>query len=207
MKLVYEKLKSECGNATLIAVSKGQPVEKIRELYRLGHRDFGENYAQELLEKAKECEDEKYKDIRWHFIGPLQRNKVKGLLSYLSELHSLDRIELAEEISKHRTTPLRVFIQVNIDDEATKSGVKTADVSKFVDEIRGIKNLKLEGFMCIPDPLHAEDAFQRMKVICDSLKEKTAGKLSMGMSDDYKIAIQNGATHIRIGTLLFGARR
>jgi pyridoxal phosphate enzyme (YggS family) len=201
---------------TLIAVSKIQSVDAIKTLYDLGQRDFGENYAQELLEKAEHFLVSGVRDIHWHFIGHLQSNKVKQILPFVSSIHSVDSLKLAEEISK-RWVPLSqgrdlpVFLSVNIDNEESKDGVQATDAPAIAAEIAKLPSLTLEGLMCIPAPgsgaAHSSaNAFARLRELEIRCRPHTQGKLSMGMSDDFADAIAEGATHIRVGTSLFGQR-
>lgn len=190
----------------LIAVSKTQPFEKIKALYAEGQRDFGENYVQELVEKAAEAEAAGLKDIRWHFIGHLQRNKVKGLVSVVHAIHSVDSLALASEIGKRAMSLGRmipVFLQVNIDGEASKSGVSPGEVPALLNSLHEIKGVNLDGLMAIPEPEQARTGapFRRLKALATPQMA-----LSMGMSEDFELAIREGATHIRVGTALFGAR-
>jgi pyridoxal phosphate enzyme (YggS family) len=198
----------------LIAVSKRQTVEAIHSLYQLGHRHFGENYVQELLEKAKALQDLGCHDIQWHFIGNLQSNKVKQLLPAVHCIHSVDSLRLAEKIAKHFselkngnvTQPLPLFIQVNIDSEDTKSGVLPTEARILAQGISQIPELQLMGLMAIPSTLSPESSFQALRSLEEQCRPFTHGYLSMGMSGDFETAIASGATHIRIGTALFGAR-
>lgn len=203
-------------HATLIAVSKRHPIESIERLYNLGHRDFGENYVQELIDKNESARDLRLKDIRWHFIGHLQTNKVKALIPFVHAIHTIDSLRLANELSNRiqnlSRSPVSVFVQVNIDEEATKSGVLPETSGKFCEEIAGLPgfqsgSLKLEGLMTIPDPQkNPELAFMKMKALEAQCRPHTHGLLSMGMTHDFEIAVQNGATHVRIGTAIFGER-
>jgi PLP dependent protein len=207
-------------DVTLIAVSKTQPIEAIQELYGFGHRDFGENYVQELTEKAQTLLDEGITDIRWHFIGHLQTNKVKQLLPYVTSIQSVDSIRLAQEISKrlqslHAQTSeesrklLPIFLNVNIDQEESKDGVAPIDAREVCEAISTLPGLSLEGLMCIPAPSTPESqhlAFHRLRELEYLCRPFTHGQLSMGMSSDFAIAIQEGATHVRVGTSLFGQR-
>ncbi len=199
------------GNATLIAVSKTQPTDAIEELYRLGQRDFGENYVQELLEKAEELERRGCSGIVWHFIGHLQTNKVKALLTRASVIHTVDSIRLATEISKRwaalgRKSPLPIFLEVNIDQEPTKHGLRPDEVQGVAEQVRALPGLELQGLMCIPEPGAAAQGnpFARLR----SLGERTLGRArySMGMTSDFEDAIANGSTHVRVGTAIFGKR-
>ncbi len=201
----------------LIAVSKKQSIDKIEALYRLGHRDFGENYPQELVTKAKEMEERGYGDVRWHLVGHLQTNKVKIVLPYLASIHSVDSEKLASELAKRlaqlsetsqmETRTLPVFIEVNLDAEASKSGFSPDEVLRLAESIGKMKELQLQGLMCIPSPKQDPAlAFERLRKLEQECRPLSCGFLSMGMSHDYRIAIQHGATHIRVGTALFGER-
>lgn len=190
--------------ATLIAVSKGQPFEKIETLYALGQRDFGENYSQELVEKAKYAL-EKGLQIRWHFIGKLQSNKIKSLIPYVFCYHSVENQKQLELIDRFSQKTADVFIQVNVDREATKGGLEPEKLRSFFENLKAYSKIKVLGLMAIPER-DSERAFVEMKNLSDSLGSLTDHRLSMGMSDDYVVALQNGATHLRIGTKIFGPR-
>lgn len=206
------------GKVTLIAVSKAQPIESIEALYSLGHRDFGENYVQELLDKAEKLNASGCHDIRWHFIGHLQTNKVKALIPHVHAVHSVDSERLAAELGKrwgqlHSGDGKRLpcFIEVNIDREASKSGVMPQDVPALAAKIAGHEAaLHLEGLMAIPAANKGAENVARSFADLRELELRchphTAGCLSMGMSGDYEIAIPQGATHVRVGTALFGPR-
>jgi pyridoxal phosphate enzyme (YggS family) len=190
---------------TLVAVSKTQPPEAIREAYAAGQRDFGENYAQEWREKADALSD--LGDLRWHFIGGLQTNKVKYLAGRVAAIHTLDRIELAREISRRfqaKGATARTFLEVNVAGEATKSGCAPAAAPALAEAVRTLPGVELAGLMCIPP---AEDDprphFRALRALRDRLG--LAG-LSMGMSADWRIAIEEGSTCVRIGTAIFGER-
>jgi pyridoxal phosphate enzyme (YggS family) len=196
----------------LLAVSKRQPIEAIEELYQYGQRDFGENYVQELIEKSDSLRRKGYLDIRWHFIGHLQSNKVKSLIPHVASIHALESEKTANELAKRwrdssRSGQLPIFIEVNIDEEATKSGLSISEVPGFAQLISKIPELSLQGLMCIPainsDP---KSSFRRLRELEEKCRPWTRGQLSMGMSQDYPIAIQEGATHVRVGTVLFGPR-
>lgn len=199
-----DSIRSNLGNAILLAVSKKQPIEKIRALYQQGVHNFGENYLQEALDKQSELED---CDITWHFIGPIQSNKTRPIAERFSWVHSVDRLKIAERLSDQRPASLgflNICLQVNIDDEATKSGVSLANLDELIASCQQLPNLTLRGLMCIPkaeqDPAAA---FAKMAALKDQYQFDT---LSMGMSADYPLAIEQGATIVRIGTKLFGAR-
>jgi pyridoxal phosphate enzyme (YggS family) len=190
---------------TLVAVSKTQPAEAIREAYAAGHRDFGENYAQEWREKADALAD--LADLRWHFIGGLQTNKVKYLAGRVAAIHTLDRIELAREISRRfeaKGARARAFLEVNVAGEATKSGCAPADAPALAEAARALPGLELAGLMCIPPPQDdPRPHFRALRALRDRLG--LAG-LSMGMSADWRIAVEEGSTCVRIGTAIFGER-
>jgi pyridoxal phosphate enzyme (YggS family) len=212
-KNISRHLEFKQKQVVLVAASKTQSIETIEELYQLGHRDFGENYVQELLEKAPELEKRGYRDIRWHFIGHLQTNKVKQLVPFVSCVHTIDSLKLARELSKRwcelgRSMKLPVFIEVNVDEEVSKAGILPAVVREFADSLKNIPNLQIQGLMCIPqyekDP---SESFMALRKLEEDCRPVTQGMLSMGMSNDYEIALQEGATHIRLGTSLFGVRK
>jgi len=194
----------------LIAVSKGQPARAIAELYRLGHRDFGENYVQELLKKQRELIALGCSDIRWHFIGHLQTNKVKSVLPAVCAIHSVDSLKLVQEISKRATRVVSIFIEINIDQQSTKSGVLPEQAQALAEAASLLPSLVTLGLMCVPaanaSPEALRKSFSRMRELSAQLGRNVYGSLSMGMSRDFEIAIAEGATHIRIGTALFGAR-
>jgi len=203
--------------ATLLAVSKGQSVDDIEALYRLGHRDFGENYAQELVEKARELSEVRgCKDIRWHFIGHLQTNKVKMILPWVSFVHTVDSEKLARELDKvwarlGRPGKLPVFVEVNVDREASKAGLEPEAVPAFVKALpASCPSLEIRGLMCIPAAGLPESetraAFRRLKELEACCRPVSQGSLSMGMSSDFPLALSEGSTHVRVGTALFGPR-
>jgi PLP dependent protein len=190
---------------TLVAVSKTQPAAAIREAYAAGQRDFGENYAQEWREKADALAD--LADLRWHFIGGLQTNKVTYLAGRVAYVHTVDRVELAREIAKRsaaRGATTRVLLEVNVGGEGSKEGCAPGDVPRLAADVRGLAGVELVGLMCIPPP--ADDPrphFRTLRALRDGLG---LPELSMGMSGDYREAIAEGATLVRIGTAIFGAR-
>ena len=200
--------------ATLIAVSKTQTVDAIEALYRLGHRDFGENYVQELVSKAQELKQRGCAEIRWHFIGHLQSNKVKALIPYVFSVHTIDSEKLAHELAKRwrearRTGKLQVFIEVNIDGEKSKAGFTLESTPPAAKTIAALPELSLGGLMCIPAPgteVQARTSFKKLRELEACCRPATHGSLSMGMSSDYLVALSEGATHIRVGTAIFGAR-
>ena len=198
--------------ARLVAVGKTKPPAAIRALARLGQTAFGENYVQEALGKQDALAD---LALEWHAIGPLQSNKAREIAQRFDWLQTLDRMKLVELLARHRQTgrgPLNVLIQVNIDDESSKSGCAPEGIAALADAIRRQATLRLRGLMAIPAPLpdlgRRGDAFARMRELFDALAARFDGidTLSMGMSDDFELAIAQGATMVRIGTALFGAR-
>jgi PLP dependent protein len=198
---------------TLVAVSKTQPPEAIREAYAAGQRDFGENYAQEWRDKAAALAD--LPDLVWHFIGGLQTNKVKYLVAgdaaapRAAWVHTVDRLALAEELSKRsarRGATTRVLLEVNVAGEAAKSGCAPGEVPALADAVAALPALELRGLMCIP-PAEGDPRphFQRLRALRDGL-DRALPDLSMGMSGDYEAAIEEGATIVRVGTAVFGSR-
>lgn len=197
----------------LLAVSKTQPTGAIRALAALGQRGFGENHVQEALAKQRELAD---LALEWHLIGPLQSNKCREVAQHFDWLQSLDRAKLIEPLARLRPAgraPLNVLIQVNIDDEASKSGCAPGEIAALAAQVAASSRLRLRGLMAIPAPTpdlaRRRDAFRRMRALFDDLRAAHGGvdTLSMGMSDDFELAIAEGATMVRVGTALFGARR
>jgi len=190
---------------TLVAVSKTQPPEAVREAYAAGQRDFGENYAQEWRAKADALAD--LSDLRWHFIGGLQTNKARLLAGRVAAVHTVDRIELARELSRRleaRQARVQVFLEVNVGGEASKEGCAPGEVPSLAAAVRGLPGLDLVGLMCIP-PVGADPRphFRLLRSLRDGLG--LAG-LSMGMSGDWREAVEEGSTCVRIGTAIFGPR-
>lgn len=198
----------------LLAVSKTRSAQEIRNLFDLGQRDFGENYVQEALEKIEALTD---LNICWHFIGPLQSNKSRLVAENFAWVHSVDSLKIAQRLSKQRPEglpKLQICVQVNIDEEPSKSGVNPGDIEELVKQIAVLPNLNLRGLMCIPKKQHAADktlaSFGRLRQLRDSLNTKAnlaLDTLSMGMSADLELAMQEQATIVRIGTALFGPRK
>lgn len=213
----YLQIAAELGakNITLVAVSKTKPVSDILELYELGHRDFGENYVQELTDKAAQLP----KDIRWHFIGHLQSNKVKYIAPFVHLVHGVDSYNLLKEINKQALKQQRVIdvlLQVHIAQEETKFGLDEEELNEIMGQWANMpmEALRICGLMGMAsfteDRQKLRTEFRNLKHIFDQLKNKKPNLplsiLSMGMSGDYKIAIEEGSTLVRIGSLLFGAR-
>jgi len=192
----------------LVAVSKVHSAERIREAYACGQRAFGENYVQELVEKAEMVSD--LPDICWHFIGHLQRKKAKQLVRLGVTIETVDSIRLAEEVSKRSLLEERsseVLLQVNVAGEPQKSGCGVDEVSSMVEQIRMLEGLSLRGLMTIPplvsDPEQSRPHFRRLR---DLASEVGLEQLSMGMTSDLEVAIEEGATIVRVGTGVFGPR-
>ncbi|MEO6676454.1 MAG: YggS family pyridoxal phosphate-dependent enzyme [Pseudomonas sp.] len=193
----------------LLAVSKTKPAEALREAYAAGLRDFGENYLQEALGKQLELAD---LPLIWHFIGPIQSNKTRAIAEHFAWVHSVDRLKIAQRLSEQRPAdlpPLNICIQVNVSGEDSKSGCTPADLPALAKAISELPRLKLRGLMAIPEPTEdraAQDAaFAAVQHLQASL-DLPLDTLSMGMSHDLESAIAQGATWVRIGTALFGAR-
>ncbi|MCM0650408.1 YggS family pyridoxal phosphate-dependent enzyme [Clostridium swellfunianum] len=198
---------------TLIAVSKYKSVQEINEAYDCGIRNFGENRVQELLDKN----DKLPKDIRWHLIGHLQRNKVKYIVGKVELIHSLDSIKLLEEIERQygtRNMSAKVLIQINIGEEESKTGIKPQELEHLLEVCESCKHVEVEGLMAIipiGDEESCRNYFKQVKQIFDSIKLKKYNNihmkyLSMGMTNDYKIAVLEGSNMIRVGTGIFGRR-
>ena len=209
---ITAKCQREASTAQLIAVSKTKPVADISEAYAAGQRAFGENYVQELVEKAQFFENRT--DIRWHFIGPIQSNKTRDISAFADVVHSIERAKIAERLAAQRKpsqAPLQVLIQINISGEASKSGVLPTEMLALAKVINDLPQLELIGLMAIPEPAVAGDNRQAFQAMVDLSKQLTtiypqANQLSMGMSDDWQQALTFGATMIRLGTAIFGHR-
>lgn len=193
----------------LLAVSKTKPAEALREAYAAGLRDFGENYLQEALGKQLELAD---LPLIWHFIGPIQSNKTRAIAEHFDWVHSVDRLKIAQRLSEQRPAdlpPLNICIQVNVSGEASKSGCTPGDLPALAAAISALPRLKLRGLMAIPEPTddraEQDAAFATVQKLQASL-DLPLDTLSMGMSHDLESAIAQGATWVRIGTALFGAR-
>lgn len=189
-------------NVTCIIVTKGRPIQDIQSLYDAGQRDFGENYAQELLQKVSMLPS----NIRWHFLGHLQTNKVKKILPYLYGIHTLDSLNLIRSLNKYwnKTMPLPLWIQVNLENQEGQSGLQPENVLPFFKELPSSPSLSIRGLMTLAaKEVPAEKTFSKLRLLEESLRPKTQGELSMGMSQDFGKAILEGATHIRIGSRLW----
>lgn len=211
---LIEKLTAQ--NVTLVAVSKIQPLQKILQLYELGQRDFGENYVQELVEKQSKLP----KDIKWHFIGHLQSNKVKYIAPFVNIIHGVDSLKLLKEINKQgksNNRSINVLLQIHLATEATKFGLDNSELDTIINQISEsplthVKIMGLMGMATYTDDVELiNKEFKSLKQLFDLYKNSNVENLhfeilSMGMSADYKLAIEGGSNMIRIGTLLFGAR-
>jgi hypothetical protein len=192
----------------LLAVSKTRAADELRAAYNLGQTAFGENYCQEALDKQQHLSD---LNIEWHFIGPIQSNKTRDISAHFNWVHSVDRLKIAKRLSEQRPPelpPLNICLQVNIDDEASKSGVAPEDIIPLIDEILRLPNLNLRGLMVIPAPKDSfEEQFETFKRVRDIMQTiPTMDTLSMGMSGDMEAAIAAGSTIVRVGTAIFGER-
>ena len=188
----------------LVAVSKTRTVGEIQQAIGAGQRDFGENYLQEALGKIDFLRD---KSLVWHFIGPIQSNKTAKISENFDWIHSLDRVKIAQRLSEQRPkklNPLNALLQINIDSESSKSGVLLGEVADIVPQIERLPNISLRGFMCIPRPENSAQSFSTMAELIS--KYPKLDNLSMGMSMDLELAIERGATIVRIGTDIFGKR-
>ena len=198
----------------LIAVSKTKPVTMIEELYQVGTRDYGENKVQELCDKYEVLP----KDINWHLIGHLQRNKVKYVVDKACLIHSVDSLRLAETISQEaqkKGIAVPVLIEVNVAEEESKFGVKVEETEELIRQISGLPGIRVQGLMTIApfveDPEENRTVFSKLKKLYVDIKEKNIDNvsmnvLSMGMTNDYEVAIEEGATMVRVGTGIFGER-
>lgn len=221
LALVEEKIQKACERSgrnredvTLIAVSKTKPVEMLQEAYDLGIRIFGENKVQELTEKYELLP----KDIQWHLIGHLQTNKVKYIVDKVDLIHSVDSLKLAETIEKEAAKKgciVRILIEVNVAEEQSKFGMKVEDVVPFIEKISDFSHIKVEGLMTIApfveNPEENRPIFSKLRQLSVDINAKNIDNvnvsiLSMGMTNDYEVAIEEGATFVRVGTGIFGKR-
>ena len=188
----------------LIAVSKARAVTEIQEAVDAGQKHFGENYLQESLDKIDSFKE---KNLVWHFIGPIQSNKTASIAEKFDWVHSVERYKIAKRLSDQRPSKLEqlnVLLQVNIDREKTKSGFFLEDIEEIIPEIKKLPNIALRGFMCIPNPDNSAESFTKMSELISKYPDLDA--LSMGMSADLELAIEKGATFVRVGTDIFGER-
>ena len=209
IRAAADAVQRDASSIHLLAVSKTKPAQAVREAYAAGMRDFGENYLQEALGKQAELTD---LPLSWHFIGPIQSNKTRAIAENFAWVHSVDRLKIAQRLSEQRPAdlaPLNICIQVNVSGESSKSGCTPADLPALANAISALPRLKLRGLMAIPEPTEdraAQDAaFATVRELQASLN-LPLDTLSMGMSHDLESAIAQGATWVRIGTALFGAR-
>ncbi len=214
IRIACEKAGKDENDITLIAVSKTKPISMIQEAYAYGCRDFGENKVQELVDKFEVLP----KDIHWHMIGHLQRNKVKYLIGKVSMIHSVDSLRLAEEISKEaikKQTYVSILIEINIGNEESKFGAKPEDAEMLIHSISKLPNIEIKGLMTVAP--YTDDSelnrqyFMKLRDLSVDIKSKNIDNvsmnvLSMGMSGDYSVAIQEGANFVRVGTGIFGER-
>lgn len=215
-KLIAQSLDSShrpAKSVKLLAVSKTKPVSDLQQAYAAGQRLFGENYVQEGVEKVQALES--LTDIEWHFIGPIQSNKTKLVAEHFDWVQSIDRLKIAQRLSNQRPTnkpPINICIQINIDDESSKSGILVDQVDALAAQVAALPNLSLRGLMAIPsaskDDHQLSESLETMKSLFDNLKTQYSSidTLSMGMSKDLPIAIAAGSTMVRIGTAIFGPR-
>ena len=201
-------------DVTLIAVSKTKPVSDIEQIYAAGIREFGENKVQEMNDKQKVLPG----DINWHMIGHLQRNKVKYIVDNVAMIHSVDSVRLAEEISKEavkKNVAVDILVEVNVAKEESKFGLYTEDVSQFVEQISKLPGINIKGLMTsapfVYNPEDNRQYFKKLKDLSVDINAKNIDNvhmdfLSMGMTNDYVVAVEEGATHVRVGTAIFGHR-
>ncbi len=200
------------GSVSLLAISKTRPARDILQALEAGQRCFGENYLQDAIPKIEALKEY---DIEWHFTGPVQSNKTRIIAASFSWVHSIDRLKVAQRLDKQRPShlkPLNICLQINIDDEPSKSGIKPEELSEMAEKLSLMKNLRLRGLMAIPkatiDLDEQRNSFYKLRKLQSHLIENgySLDTLSMGMSNDFSAAIAEGATIVRIGTALFGKR-
>ena len=208
---ICKNFEREISDIVIIGASKTQKIESIKHAYNAGLRHFGENYLQEAEEKIKGLGV----DVTWHFIGSIQKRKSRKIAELFDWVHTLERLDVAEKLNAGRSgnrNKLNVCIQINIDNEKSKSGIRLEEVNEFMEELKTMKNLVVRGLMAIPNPSNEyEDrilSFKNLKNKFEELKiqNDTIDTLSIGMSSDYHEAIAEGSTMIRIGTSIFGER-
>ena len=218
---VHKNIEDACQKAgrsqeevTLVAVSKTKPVELLMEAYEAGERVFGENKVQEIMDKY----DRMPSDVQWHMIGHLQRNKVKYIIDKVAMIHSVDSVRLAQTIEQEaakKELVMPILIEVNVAEEESKFGLKTEEVIPFLEEISGYEHLSVKGLMTIApfveNPEENREIFQKLKKLSVDITAKNINNinmsvLSMGMTGDYQVAVEEGATMVRVGTGIFGVR-
>lgn len=221
LKTVEKKILEACeksnrnrNDVKLIAVSKTKPVSMLQEVYNEGIRYFGENKVQELTDKTEQLPE----DIKWHMIGHLQRNKVKYIVDKVAMIHSVDSLRLAETIEQEaakKNVVVNILLEVNVAEEETKFGLKVDEVIPLLEQISGFSHIKICGLMTIApyvdDPEKNRDIFARLRQLSVDINQKnidnvSVRELSMGMTNDYEVAIEEGATMVRVGTGIFGER-
>lgn len=198
----------------LLAVSKTWPAAAVREAHAAGQIAFGENYVQEAVDKMAELGD---LPIEWHFIGPIQSNKTRLIANHFAWVHSVDRLKIAHRLSEQRDAhlpPLRICLQVNVSGEESKSGVAPGELPALAQVVAALPRVELAGLMCIPEPgpdeARLRGRFRQLVELRDALRVATGlelGMLSMGMSDDLELAIEEGSTMVRVGSAIFGSRQ
>ena len=210
LQAIGERLKGARG-VTLLAVSKGQSFERIRQAAAAGQKAFGENYVQEALAKMRAAEELQLSGLQWHLIGPLQSNKTRLAAERFAWVQTLDREKIAQRLSEQRPgdlAPLNVLIQVNVSGEASKSGIAAREVPALAAAVRELPRLRLRGLMAVPEPGAPPERYRQVRALFDELRPQFAfDTLSMGMSDDLETAIAAGATMVRVGTAIFGPRQ
>ena len=214
INVACQKTERDVQDVRLIAVSKTKPVSLLQEAYDAGIRDFGENKVQEIIEKY----DKLPNDIRWHMIGHLQRNKVKYIIDKVCLIHSVDSLRLAEEINKEaikHNLIMPILIELNVANEDSKFGLSVSDCIEMITEISLLPNIRIKGLMTVApfvdNPEENREYFQAMKQLSVDIMKKNIDNvcmdiLSMGMTGDYEVAIEEGATYVRVGTGIFGER-
>lgn len=219
----YQQVRREIADAAIacgrdsedvmcLAVSKTADVDAIHAVIQLGQKDFAENRVQVALPKIQALASMHLGDITWHFIGPIQSNKTEDIAKHFSWVHSVDRMKVAERLSAQRSPslpPLNICVQVKVENDPERQGVAFADIIHFCDQLSPLTNIKLRGLMCMPAASASEEeihqAFAKTKQMLETLNQKGyhLDTLSMGMSGDYQIAIQEGSTMVRVGTAIF----
>ena len=212
IKQICKNLDKDVNEITILGASKSQSLEKIKEAFDGGIKNFGENYLQEAELKIKSLQE----DITWHFIGSIQTRKSKKIAEIFDWVHAVDSLKVAKKLNDSRPKtkgPLKVCIQLNIDEEISKSGISSREIEVFLSECSDLKNIEVRGLMVIPKPRNSiqdqHEIFKKVKGIFDSLNQKNIkiDTLSMGMSSDYGPAIKEGSTMVMIGTGIFGLRK
>jgi PLP dependent protein len=202
------------GTVSLLAVSKLQPAQAIRQAQQAGQRAFGENYVQEALDKMVALADLRAA-IEWHLIGPLQSNKTRAVAEAFDWVHSVDRLKIAQRLSEQRPgelPPMNVCLQVNISGESSKSGLQAQELAELAQAVAALPRLRLRGLMAIPEPAQGVEAqrapHRALRLLLEALNQRglALDTLSMGMSDDLEAAVAEGSTMVRVGTAIFGVR-